>query len=187
MHTTIRSILSLALALALALGLGLSSQRSLAQEPAPPQEPAPSTVATQQSEPLSKDETKTIQLKEEAESIAAALFQVASRVGVTMSPTGRSLLLTGPPSGVLTIENLARKLDEERMGRIEEEIELYRIRMGMPPFDLETGPTLGETLKRVEAAFAASPSEVSASSLRSCMPPLHSRGPSPRAVPRVQV
>jgi hypothetical protein len=27
--------------------------------------------------------------------------------------------------------------------------------MGMPPFDLEIGPTLGETLARIEAAFAA--------------------------------
>ncbi len=145
MHTTIQTILSLALALA----LGLSSQRSLAQEPAPPNAPAPP------SEPLSKLETKTIQLREEAESIGAALSQAASRVGVTMSETDRSLIITGPPSGVLTIENLARKLDEERMGRIAEGIELYRIRMGMPPFDLEIGPTLGETLARIEAAFAA--------------------------------
>ncbi len=146
MHTTIQTILSLALALA----LGLSSQRSLAQEPAPPNVPAPP------SEPLaSKLETKTIQLNEEAESIGAALSQAASRVGVTMSETDRSLIITGPPSGVLTIENLARKLDEERMGRIAEGIELYRIRMGMPPFDLEIGPTLGETLARIEAAFAA--------------------------------
>lgn len=146
MHTTIQTILSLALALA----LGLSSQRSLAQEPAPPNAPAPP------SEPLaSKLETKTIQLSEEAESIAAALFQVASRVGVTMTPTVRSIILTGPPGGVLMIENHARKLDLERMGRIAEDIELGRIRMGMPPFDLEIGPTLGETLARIEAAFAA--------------------------------
>ena len=118
MHTTIRSILSLALALALALGL--SSQRSLAQEPAPPNAPAQPNAPAPPSEPLSKHETKTIQLKEEAESIESALFQV-----------------------------------DEAMGRIAEDIELGRIRMGMPPFDLETGPTLGETLARIESAFAA--------------------------------
>ena len=79
MHTTIQTILSLALALA----LGLSSPRSLAQEPAPPNVPAPPNY------PLtSKLETKTIQLSEEAESIGAALLQAASRVGVTMSETG---------------------------------------------------------------------------------------------------
>ena len=146
MHTTIQTILSLALALA----LGLSSQRSLAQEPAPPNAPAPPNY------PLaSKLETKTIQLNEEGESIAAALFQVASRVGVTMTPTDRSIILMGPPGGVLLIENHVQELDLERMGRIAEDIELGRIRMGMPPFDLEIGPTLGETLARIEAAFAA--------------------------------
>ena len=152
MHTTIQTILSLALALA----LGLSSQRSLAQEPAPPNVPAPPNAPAPPNYPLtSKLETKTIQLNEEAESIAAALFQVASRVGVTMTPTARSIILTGPPGGVLLIENHVQELDLERMGRIAEDIELGRIRMGMPPFDLEIGPTLGETLARIEAAFAA--------------------------------
>ena len=131
MHTTIQTILSLALALA----LGLSSQRSLAQEPAPPNAPEPP------SEPLSKLETKTIQLKGAVEPMVNALGVAARGAGVTMSMTGRSIILTGPQDGVLTIEELARKFEQ------------YRIGKGMPPFDLETGPTLGETLARIEAAF----------------------------------
>ena len=131
MHTTIQTILSLALALA----LGLSSQRSLAQEPAPPNAPA------QPSEPLSKLETKTIQLKGAVEPMVNALGVAARGAGVTMSMTGRSIILTGPQDGVVTIEELARKFEQ------------YRIGKGMPPFDLETGPTLGETLARIEAAF----------------------------------
>ena len=131
MHTTIQTILALALALA----LGLSSQRSLAQEPAPPNEPAPP------SEPLSKQETKTIQLRGAVEPMVNSLGVAARDAGVTMSMTGRSIILTGPPDGVLTIEDLARKFEQ------------YRIGKGVPPFDLETGPTLGETLARIEAAF----------------------------------
>jgi len=132
MHTTIQTILSLALALA----LGLSSQRSLAQEPAPPNAPAPPNY------PLtSKLETKTIQLKGAVEPMVNALGVAARDAGVTMSMTGRSIILTGPQDGVLTIEELARKFEQ------------YRIGKGMPPFDLETGPTLGETLARIEAAF----------------------------------
>ncbi len=147
MQTTVQTILAVALA------LGISTQRILAQDP------APAIAAAQTSKPSVESETRTIELQGDAANLHSGMLEAADSLGVTISTTGSTMGISGSPQSIDEFAKLAYTLDRARIAAHEEDLridhEASRRQYGMPPFNLETGPTLGETLERVEAAFAA--------------------------------
>ncbi len=103
MQTTVQTILAVALA------LGISTQRILAQDP------APAIAAAQTSKASVENETRIIQLQGDAASLYSGMLETADLLGVTISTTGCSMVLSGSPHSIDEFAKLAYTLDRARM------------------------------------------------------------------------